>query len=221
MAKLTNCEGEQWYGCCRRVGDEWMRVVSSITDGIVRSEVIPWEEYCRLPWSLTCNYNSPLFQRIRDLGYQPIANNITVQEAMISECLLESDGKPIEYFDDLIRKRAKGLTAARAQRIKWRNAELYRRFPETVIGLDKDIDVYNSGFSVRILLKTGMTKDEKRLFVKDNKKDLIRATMHDITRLRSFKSQIGSLSYYKPCEIIILNVEELEVKFEVKREVSA
>ena len=95
------------------------------------------------------------------------------------------------------------------------------QFQEYVIGLANDIDVYSSGFSVRVLLASYRSFDERRLFVKSHKTDLVKWTMWRIAESYKMMKKIGSLDFYKPVEIVTLRNPEIEIKFQVKKGTSA
>lgn len=126
--------------------------------------------------------------------------------------------KPIEEAEENIRHLAERLHKRREkrERLLTQFEKMDEQFQEYVIGLANDIDVYSSGFSVRVLLASYRSFDERRLFVKSHKTDLVKWTMWRIAESYKMMKKIGSLDFYKPVEIITLRNPEVEVKFQVK-----
>ena len=88
-----------------------------------------------------------------------------------------------------------------------------------IIGLDRSfIDVYPTGFSVRLLLRTSKSFDEQKKFLKENRKDILKYVMNEIQYSKKIMKRIGDLKFYKPVEIILLRTNEVDIKFEVKGE---
>ena len=85
-----------------------------------------------------------------------------------------------------------------------------------MIGVDKDIDTYRDGFSARVLFRSDSDYDERKDFVRREKKNLLLWIMHEIGENVVYSKQIGDINFYKPVEIVMLRIPEIEVKFEVK-----
>ena len=79
------------------------------------------------------------------------------------------------------------------------------------------MDVYRTGFSVRVLLDTGMSFPQRRAFIKENKAELISWVMRELSENAGAAKRIGSLRFYRPTEITVLRAPEAEIKFEVKK----
>ena len=94
--------------------------------------------------------------------------------------------------------------------------QLDSEFRGFVVGIDKWVDVYDSGFSVRVLLSTQYSFSERRKFVKERSKDIVKWTMAQISENKNMLNRIGDLKFYKPVEIITLRNPEVELKFQVK-----
>ena len=126
--------------------------------------------------------------------------------------------KPIEEAEENIRHLAERLHKRREkrERLLTQFEKMDGQFQEYVIGLANDIDVYSSGFSVRVLLASYRSFDERRLFVKSHKTDLVKWTMWRIAESYKMMKKIGSLDFYKPVEIVTLRNPEIEIKFQVK-----
>ena len=96
--------------------------------------------------------------------------------------------------------------------------ELKKRFDGYVIGIDKSIDVYGSGFSVRVVFSSDVSFQERAKFLRENRAEFVRWVMKEISESKKITNRIGSIKFYKPVEIVNLRAREVEIKFEVKKE---
>lgn len=96
--------------------------------------------------------------------------------------------------------------------------ELKKKFDGYVIGIDKSIDVYGSGFSVRVVFSSDVSFREKAKFLRENRVEFVRWVMKEISESKKITNRIGSIKFYKPVEIVNLRAREVEIKFEVKKE---
>ena len=88
-----------------------------------------------------------------------------------------------------------------------------------VVGLDRRfIDIFPTGFSVRLLLRTSNSFDDQKKFIQGNRKDILKYVMNEIQYSKKIMKKIGDLKFYKPVEIILLRTNEVDIKFEVKGE---
>jgi hypothetical protein len=126
--------------------------------------------------------------------------------------------KPIEEAEENIKRLAERLHKRheKRERLLTQFEKMDDQFQEYVVGLANDIDIYSSGFSVRVLLASYHSFDERRLFVKSHKKDLAKWTIWRIAENSRMMKKIGSLDFYKPVEIITLRSPEVEIKFQIK-----
>lgn len=181
--------------------------------GVIKVGEIP-KSYCIRP---TDTMKEQMYQWMADRGYRP-KNFSYICDDMITKMLIACDGKEASALEELVKAKADRLIRFRELRQKeeetWR--ALYSKFNGQIIGLDKAIDVYSTGFSIRVLLRSTLTTEEKRKLVKENYKDIYRWAMGEIVTFKDFRERIGDLAFYKPAEIIILKIPELEVKFEIK-----
>lgn len=93
-------------------------------------------------------------------------------------------------------------------------------FQDYIIGIDKKmIDVFPTGFTVRLLLKSGKDFKEQKKFVKEHGRDILKFVMQEIPYYPKIMKKIGDLKFYKPVEIIVLRSNELDIKFEVKGDI--
>lgn len=104
--------------------------------------------------------------------------------------------------------------AERVKDEKWE--ETREKFDGLVIGIDKSIDVYGTGFSVRVVFSSDVTFMAKAKFLRENRVEFVKWVMNEIAESKKITGRIGSIRFYKPVEIINLRAREVEVKFEVK-----
>lgn len=102
----------------------------------------------------------------------------------------------------------------RVKAAKW--ADLKGRFGGLVIGIDRDLDVFETGFSVRVLFRSDVGFEERGAFLREDRKMFLLWLMEEIMRDYVASRRIGDIRFYKPVEIINMRGPEVEVKFEVK-----
>ena len=155
---------------------------------------------------------------LETLGYKPKVWTRTTQEFVTESLLNPMVGRSGEEFRKHVSKMAKKLGQTREFREKtdgdWKR--LRARFDGAVLGLDKVVDVYEGGFSIRIILKSTMSFSERRWFVRDHKYDLAKWVVQEIKARDELRSQIKGIGSFIPKDIIILNIPELEIEFEAK-----
>ena len=136
--------------------------------------------------------------------------------------LFEADGKTVEEVCEIAQKRVEAREARNAEyyekRRRWK--KLREKFDGVVIGIDSKIDVYDVGFSVRVLFGSDITFAGKKKFLAENRVEFVKWVMHELTENKAARRKIGDIRFYKPVEIINLRAREVEVKFEVKGEVA-
>lgn len=141
----------------------------------------------------------------------------------ISEFLFDANGKTEEEVASLARewvdRRAERKEVEDAKRDKWQR--LKDRFGGAVIGLGSKIDVYGAGFSVRALLNSEMSFSDRKRFVADNRVDILRWVIHEVSESKGILRRIGDVRFYKPVEMTVLRSGEVEVKFGVKRDIKS
>lgn len=166
-------------------------------------------------WESPSELRNQMRKWLGDIGYCMKG----VSDETISKWLLQCDGKSVEAFEGLVREKIANHAARKAAEkqteAEWK--KLSERFDGSVLGIDKKLDIYQSGFSVRILLKSSLTREDRRKLLKEYRTELVKWVMEEVTGSRDFRDKIGSLKYYRPTEIVLLKAPEFEVKFEVKR----
>ena len=121
-----------------------------------------------------------------------------------------------------IKEIAAGIEKKRAEKqdqadwAKWE--KLREKFGGYVIGMEKTADIYDAGFSVRVLMKTEVPFPERRRFLRENQKDFLLWAINEIKERPKIMRKIGDIRFYNPVEIINLKIPEVEIKFEVKGE---
>ena len=158
---------------------------------------------------------SKIIEWFKTIGYE----NKRFDDKFICRTILDPFvNKPIEEAEENIRHLAERLQKKheKRERLSAQFEKMDDQFREYVVGLANDIDIYSSGFSVRVLLASYHSFDERRLFVKSHKMDLVRWAMYQIPEHSRMMKSIGSLDFYKPVEIVTLRSPEVEIKFQVK-----
>lgn len=166
-------------------------------------------------WESPSEMRNQMRKWLSDIGYCMKG----VSDETISKWLLQCDGKGVAEFEGLVREKI-AKHAARKDAEKQKEAEwkrLSERFGGSVLGIDRKLDIYQSGFSVRVLLKSSLTRDDRRKLLKEHRTEIVKWVMEEVPCAKDFRDKIGSLKYYRPTEIILLKAPEFEVKFDVKR----
>ena len=141
---------------------------------------------------------------------------------MLPGILLMCEGLPVSVLDREM-EQFNIRREARAKRYeeeaaRWEN--LKSRFGGMVIGIGKDVDVFDTGFSVRVIFRSDLSFADRKKFLQESKRKFLEWVMFEVRRDFRIKQKIGDFGFYKPVEIVNLRVPEVEVKFEVKKEVA-
>ena len=143
---------------------------------------------------------------------------IGLKDEFVDSILLWSDGKTVEeiteYCDQFKKARENRKTREAEAARKWK--QLREQFDGVVIGIDSQIDVFETGFSIRVLFGSDVGFIGRRKFLAENKMKFLRWVIHELSESKSAKRKIGDVRFYKPVEIVNLRANEVEVKFEVK-----
>lgn len=205
-------ENEVMYTDSRWMDHRYFNDYYIVKNGCIR-------QVSKLTWSAykdsSIAEKDKIIEWFKTLGYE----NKWFDDQFICRTILNPFvNKPIEEAEENIRRLAERLHKKREKREKLlaQFEKMDDQFQEYVIGLANDIDIYSSGFSVRVLLASYHSFDERRLFVKSHKKDLAKWTIWRIAENYRMMKKIGSLDFYKPVEIITLRSPEVEIKFQVK-----
>lgn len=128
-------------------------------------------------------------------------------------------GKPLDELKKELRKRADHNKKERHKRkeehIYWQNQhEIIKNY---LIGIDKTIYDFETGFNVYVLTNIKHTKKEQINFVKNHKKLFINFVVKEIKKLRRGK-YADLLPFCYISEITVKNNNEIVVTFEIKEE---
>ncbi len=97
--------------------------------------------------------------------------------------------------------------------------EMHTRFKGVVRCFEKStLRVYNTGFTVKILLNTDDPKKMKK-FIRENSKEFLSWVIESIESTNKIMKYIGDMDYYKPVGMTCLKGGEVEVFFEVKKQI--
>lgn len=147
---------------------------------------------------------------------------VGVDGEYVDRILRECDGKTEDEVVKVCEKyramRNERKTEREKETEKWR--KLREKFDGVVIGLDSKIDVYDAGFTVRVLFGSDIAFAGKKKFVAENRTEFLKWVMHELSESKRAMRKIGDMRYYRPVEIVVLRSSEVEVKFEVKKEVA-
>ena len=161
--------------------------------------------------------NRKMIQWIRELGYDPIYLDRYVDRMFMSSGV----GKSRKYLEQTVKNAAEKWRIGREQQKEkeeeWKN--LRERFGGMVIGLDKEFSVYESGFSVRVLMSARRGFEERKKFVQENQKEFWVYVIEEVGKSKRIMNKIGDIRFYEPEELILMRVPEIEVKFKIKGEV--
>ena len=187
-------------------------VYYGVKDGCLRKIEVPAGRYNRLWFS---EYKDKIEEWLESFGYDYKAFDYkfirnTVLDPFVDRPIEEAE-ENIKVLADRLRKRRE-----KNKRLLEHWKEMDEIFDGCVVGLGKEIDVYSSGFSVRVLLSSSRSFEERRAFIKAHKVELVRWTMYQISESGKMMNAIGSLDFYRPVEIITLRNPEVEIKFQVK-----
>lgn len=186
-----------------------------IKNGIIKKETIDSAYRTHNNWD-------NLIALCKSVGYD--SQYAWAGHRVVEKAIEPSVGKPIEDAEKITKRLAFELQRARIRNKKeLERAENSKKrlanasLPDgLVLGLAKEIDVCESGFSVRVLLSSSLTFEQHKKLVKDNKAKICKWAMTEITERKSMLKAVGSMTFYKPVEMTILRSCEIEIKFEDK-----
>ena len=174
-------------------------------DGTIKAEQISREHKDAWFW----DYSWQVMERVMtECGYDYVTKN----DELFAFWLYKFNGKKLKEFYEFLKERGDQLRERRRKR-----DDFNRRFKNNiVVGIDKHIDIFETGFSVRVLFKSETTQKERKKFGTENKKDFVLWAMEEIQETKSITNKIGDICFYEPKEIVFLRIPEAEIKFEVK-----
>ena len=196
-------------------GEEYIEYKLYVLDGIFRMEKTDY---------LVIRIGGTETRCKRELGKRYFGDErflIGVRSDLVTRIIREFNGKSedevMEIAKRYIDKREEHRTKELESLQKWER--LRKKFGGLVIGTEKKVDVYENGFSVRVLFNSNMTFDDRMSFIKENKCAFMKWIMKEVSENKIAIRKIGDIRFYKPVEIINLRANEVEVKFEVKRNI--
>ena len=202
-----------------------------------------WRDYAECYVSVSIFVEDGIFQRETDVKFceESYENRICFKKRLgefllgderffvgtddmfVYRVVRECCGKSVEEAKEIARRYAGKRYERKAKeeegQAKWE--ALRKKFSGYVIGLDHEADVFDAGFSVRVLFRSSSSFAERRAFLKENRIEFVRWVVHECGNDYWIKKRIGDIRFYKPVEMVALRAPEVEVKFEVKREVVA
>ena len=136
----------------------------------------------------------------------------------VTRILRECNGKDEDGVKEVIKKYKEKRETYRSFEYKRQKdwEKLRDRFDGVVIGVDSQMDVYETGFSVRVLFGSDVSFGGRKRFLAENKIEFVKWVMNEISRSKVMTRRIGDMKFYRPVEIVNLRAHEVEVKFEVK-----
>ena len=137
---------------------------------------------------------------------------------VLFECADKTEEEVVDVCGKYREKREERKSKEARNWEKWQ--KLREKFDGVVIGIDSKIDVWDAGFSVRVLFGSDVTFAAKREFLKEHRVEFVKWVMHEVAGSRSAMRKVGDMAFYRPVEIVNLRGHEVEVKFEVKKEVA-
>ena len=186
---------------------EWDASIRFFNDhGIISSQADKWI----LHEKASIERFEKLKSLLRKCGYTPrVIRDSTVEKFLCSLVGHSIHELPRAIEETLVPKYIKSLN--------YRTEVLYAQFGGYVIGLSRFFYTYDSGFSVRLVLSSQFSFDERKGFVIKNRKRLIVYVQDEIRKSKRIMKTIGSLDYFKCAEITVLRNPEAEFKFDVKK----
>ena len=143
---------------------------------------------------------------------------VGVTDGFMNQVIKDCIGKTEDEIKGVIGKHVAYREARRADRRseeeKWN--DLREKFSGIVIGVSKDIDIYDSGFSVRVLFRSDVGFNERKKFLVENRTEFVRWVMQELADGRWARKMIGDIRFYKPVEMVNLRIPEVDMKFEIK-----
>ena len=143
---------------------------------------------------------------------------IGVADDMMMNSLNRSIGKPIgeleKKMDEVKERRAEYKRIEQNRKDRWNNTK--EKFEGLVIGLDRKLYTYDYGFTARVLFRSDSTFDQRKAFLKSERKNLVKWVMDELKDSKNVQKQIGNIKFYKPVELCLMRIPEVEIKFEVK-----
>lgn len=156
-----------------------------------------------------------LIEELAKLGYRPLGLRVpNFLDSMIghswSDLLKEAK---LRAEKNAVERRRHAVYRAKE---KQKTILLREQFGNNILGLDKQyLRIFPAGFAVRVWMNAGSVEKNKR-YADENRLKILSWCIEEIGDNPKFMKEIGSLNYYTPTKIIILQTSEMEIIFEVK-----
>ena len=181
-------------------------------DGILVQKSVSDKDYFDIYWDMYCYGREPLKGILSECGY---ASNC-VKDAQ-RYLALSFDGNSIEKLKEELKRRAKRNKTIRERDKKnykdWMNES--EEVKKWLIGVDKNVDNFETGFSVYVLMNSGHTRAEQANFIRNRKQVFIQFVMKEMRKIKNGK-YIDLIPFCKMSEITVKNNNEVVVTFEFK-----
>ena len=175
-----------------------------LEDGVLKKN-----SYTRLPNSLLEEEKSAFKAELEAVGYKSKSQfEATLLDSLIGQS-----------WDVLMNEAAlRGVRNAHKKKPhvdeEQKRNDVFKRFSGQIIKLDrKSFRIFDTGFAVRILMKSGSV-EEKKAFVNHNRDDILVWCKEELQESESIRNKIGDISRFAPSEIILLKTSEIEVIFQ-------
>lgn len=192
--------------------------IGYIDHGIIRYRKMTDDD--NLPRELPhYGYWAPIEKMAKEIGLP--GYRMEHAESLLRAC----DGKPAAFLkEELARRKIRSDQSRRNRKenaAEW--AKLNQRFNNFVIGVD-DIDLYETGFTVYVLLNSRWTFEQQCQWVRKNRAALVRYVQEEMprtTKLSKKKRQLAleTLPFCVLDETVLSRQNLLLLKYEVKESI--
>lgn len=191
------------------IGGKWKNKIWAFENGVLieqnRSDGLSFYGDCE----------DTIFDIMRSRGFNTQGTSDFGVVSVLDKCLGHDESFLYDVIDEMIKKQNERREKRLEKEKKWK--ELSHRFNGYVIGIEKKIDVFPTGFSVRVLLNTSLGYVERKEYMMKHKKEICQFAVNEIRESGWISKRIGDITFYKPVLITALrNACEIEIKFEVK-----
>ena len=186
-----------------------MDVLYSCCDGVVYVD----KNIIKIkPYNPHRNYGYEMLEDIyHECGY------VRFEPAVSGHIVYDFIGKTLDEFKEELKRRAKILAKHRGNSMKYfkRWIEQCETFSDIPIGIDKQIDDFETGFSVFVLMNSKYTRKKQADFIRNNKKKFIAFVVQEIKRLKKRK-YANLIPFCRVSNVMVTNRNEAVVTFELK-----
>lgn len=180
-------------------------------DGLIVIQRVTNREYrCLHFWA------DPMEKLMRKYGYR------TISEDMVRSILYKHIGQNMKAVVEYLKRHEAKLMKQRRDRQLEEKAweKLRTRFEGKVIGID-DVDIYEQGMTISLLLNSFYHFYEQEAFVKQNKKDLVQFVQEELANTKGVpksmrQKAIDLLPFCHLSELVLTRRNRLELKYDLK-----